>query len=110
VGITEVPEAFRTDTASEVFDNLRKVLEYHPERRDEITHFWTVFELQTIEQTLPLEMEVVALVQQQRIDEARKLLTDFVAATCDQALIAARKMITELESLPICNAPPSLSD
>lgn len=104
VGITEVPEVFRTTEASEVFEELRLVLEYHPEYREKITRYWTVFELQAYEETLPLEAEVLALVNDEKVDKARKLLTEFVESKCDAALAAAREMIGMLESLPIVGA------
>lgn len=100
VGITEVPEAFRTNTASEIFDELRLALEYHPELREKITYHWTVFELQTIEETLPLEAMVVDLVNKKKVKEARKVLTEFVAAKCDKVLADAMAFIKELKSVP----------
>jgi len=106
VGITEVPEEFSTTTASEIFDDLRLALEYHPEYRDKITYYWTVFEIQTIEETLPLEAKVLALAKDKKVDEARKLLTEFVKSKCDEALAAARAMLGELKSLPICVERP----
>ncbi len=106
VGITEVPEEFSTTTASEIFDDLRLALEYHPEYREKITYYWTVFELQTIEETLPLEVKVFTLAKDKKVDEARKLLTEFVKLKCDKALAAAKAMLGELESLPICVERP----
>jgi hypothetical protein len=84
-----------------VFDKLRLTLEYHPEYREKITHYWRTLEMHTIEETIALEGEVAQLADSRKVDEARKRLTGFVASKCSEALSAADKMINELEKVPL---------
>jgi hypothetical protein len=104
--MTKVPEEFRTNTATEIFEDLRRALESHPEYREKITDYWTAFELEAFEETLPLEARVLELLKDRKEGEARKLLTEFVTSRCGEALAAARAMLGELKSLPIAVERP----
>ncbi len=105
IGIDEVPEAMRTNAAAKIFDQLRLAVEYHPEYRDQITHFWKVFDIHSIEESSALEVEVAALAINSQKGEARKQLTDFVAARCTQALSTASQLLSEIEGLPRLRKP-----
>jgi len=101
VGITKVPDDFSTTTAAKIFDDLRLTLEYHPEMRDKITRYWTVWELQAIEQMYPLENQVKSLVADGKVTVARELLTAFIQSKCDDALAKAKVWIDDLKALPV---------
>jgi hypothetical protein len=100
IGINAVPEAMRTDTATGVFERLRLAVEYHPEYREEITHFWKIFDIHSIEEGFVLEAEVTGLVAGNKLEEARRKLTDFVEARCGRAISAASQILAEIEKLP----------
>jgi len=100
IGIKEVPESMRTNAAARVFDELRLAIEYHPEYRDEITHYWKIFDIHTIEESAELEGRVTKLSDDGKTDEAKKLLTEFVANKCSQALSVSSQIIDDIKSLP----------
>ena len=105
IGINAVPEAMRTNAAAKVFEQLRLAVEYHPEYREDITHFWKIFDIHSIEESSALEAEVTVLIDSKKQDEARKRLTDFVESRCSQALSAASQILGDIESLPRLRKP-----
>ncbi|MBN1190999.1 MAG: hypothetical protein JXA46_14685 [Dehalococcoidales bacterium] len=103
IGINEVPEIAgkRANPLAEIFENLRKTVEYHPGCRNEITRYFTVFEQQTIAQGELLEVEVNKLADSGKEEEARKMLTDFVAEKCNEAMSAGSLWLEYLKGLPL---------
>ncbi len=108
IGINEVPQiaGTRRNPLAEVFENLRTVVEYHPEYRSEITRFFAVFEQQTIAQSELLEVEVSNLAVEGKLAEARTRLTEFVAAKCEEAKRMGSAWLEFLNSLPISSQKP----
>lgn len=100
IGIQAVPEPMSTSAAARIFEDLRLRVEYHPEYREEITHFWKIFDIHTMEESAVLESEVVLLADQGRTEEARKRLTEFVVRKCDEALVQAVQILEEIKNLP----------
>jgi dipeptidase len=100
IGINAVPEEMRTDAAAKVFDELRLAIEYHPEYRDKITHYWKIFDIHTMEESTELEGKVVQLADSGKTGEARKLLTEFAEKKCGEALSAASQIINDVRGLP----------
>jgi hypothetical protein len=100
IGINAVPEDMRTNAAARVFEDLRLIVEHHPEYRDKITHYWKIFDIHTMEETAALEGKVAVLADDGKPDEARKLLTEFVANKCGEALAAASQILDEIRGLP----------
>jgi hypothetical protein len=100
IGINAVPDAMRTNAAARVFDELRLTIEYHPEYRDKITHYWKIFDIHTMEESTALEGKAAKLSDDGKADEARKLLTEFVANKCAEALSAASQILDEIKGLP----------
>jgi hypothetical protein len=105
IGINAVPEAMMTNSAADIFERLRLAVEYHPEYREEITHFWKIFDIHSIEESSVLEAEVTGLIVGERLDEVRKKLTDFVEARSNQALSMAKQILDEIERLPRLRKP-----
>jgi hypothetical protein len=100
IGINSVPEEMATDSASRIFEDLRLAVEYHPEKREEITRGWQVFELQAIEEIHALESAVINLIDRGNTKEARKSLTEFTERKCSQALSITLKIIENIQGLP----------
>lgn len=100
IGINAVPESMSTNAAAKVFEELRLIVEYHPEYRDKITHYWKIFDIHTMEESTALEGKVAILADGGKPGEARKLLTEFVANKCSEALSAASQIIDEIKDLP----------
>lgn len=100
IGVNEIPEALSTTRAYELFEQLRLSVEQHPDYRDDITQKWSVFEIQTIEQSYLLEKDVTALADKGKDDEARQLLTEFVQKKCDEAMASCENMLKFLGDLP----------
>jgi hypothetical protein len=100
IGINSVPESMRTNAAAKIFDELRLAVEYHPEYRDKITHYWKIFDIHTMEESTALEGKVVQLADSGKTDEARKLLTEFAAKKCSEALSAASQILDDVKGLP----------
>jgi hypothetical protein len=100
IGINEVPEAIKTNNAAELFERLRLEIEYHPEYREEISHFWKIFEIQTVEESLVLQTDVAGLAASEKQNEARKRLTDFVDKKCTKALSEASQILKDIQGLP----------
>ena len=103
IGINEVPEiaSTRSNPLAQVFENIRKALDYHPEFRSEITRYFTVFEQQTAEQAQRLESDVKQLADKGNEREARVQLTEFVAKKCDEAMSMGSLWLEFLSGLPI---------
>jgi hypothetical protein len=101
IGINDVPEALGTSEAFNLFEELRLAVEYHPEYRVEVTDYWKVFEIQTIEKSYGVEREAGKLSDAGKEEEARKLLTKFCEDTCNDALAVAQDMLKHLNKLPI---------
>jgi hypothetical protein len=101
IGINKAPEALSTTRAYELFEKLRFAVEYHPEYREEITHYWSVFEIQAIEESYLLEGKVAPLVDKGQAAEAREMLTVFVQKKCDESMTACEKMLEFLSGLPV---------
>ena len=100
IGINAVPEAMRTNAAAKVFEELRLAVEYHPECRNKITHYWKIFDIHTMEETTALEGKVTQLADGGKLVEAKKLLTEFVENKCDEAMSAASQILDEVKGLP----------
>lgn len=100
IGINEVPEAMRTNAAARLFEQLRLEIEYHPEYREGVTHLWKIFEIQTVEESLALEMDAAGLAGSEKRGEARKRLNDFVEKKCTQALSEASQILSDIRGLP----------
>jgi hypothetical protein len=100
IGINAVPESMRTNTAAKVFDEVRLAVEYHPECREKITHYWKIFDIHTVEESVALEGKAAMLANGEKKAEARKLITDFVANKCNEALSAASQILDELKGMP----------
>jgi hypothetical protein len=101
MGINSVPEDMRTSAAARVFEDLRLAIEYHPEYRDKITHYWKIFDIHTIEESTALEGKVTLLADGGKVDEARKLLTEFVVNKCDQVMKVASQMLNDVKDLQL---------
>jgi dipeptidase len=101
IGVNKIPKALGTTEAYELFEKLRADVEYHPEYREEITRYWSVFEIQTIEESYLVEKEATPLADNGKIEEARELLTSFVQKKCDEAMTNCQKMLEYLGKLPL---------
>ena len=101
IGINSLPKALGTTDAYQLFEKLRAAVEYHPEKRENITRHWSVFEIQAIEESASLERNAAALADKGNIVEARALLTSFVQSKCDGAMATCEKMLDALNSMPI---------
>jgi hypothetical protein len=101
IGVNKIPEALGTTRAYELFEKLRFAVEYHPEYREEITRYWSVFEIQAIEESYLLEKEATALVDKGQAAEAREMLTVFVQRKCDESMTACDEMLEFLSGLPV---------
>jgi dipeptidase len=103
IGIVEVPKIANTraNPLAQVFENLRKAVEYHPEFRAEITRYFSVFEQQTIDQCELLEVDISKLAEMGREDEARARLSEFVAGKCDEAVSMGSLWLEYLKGLPL---------
>jgi dipeptidase len=108
IGINEAPQiaSTRANPLAQVFENLRKAIEYHPEYRAEITRYFTVFEQQTIDQAELLEVDVHKLADSGRDTEARAKLTGFVTKKCDEAMSMGNLWIEFLKGLPLFSKAP----
>jgi hypothetical protein len=103
IGINEVPKALGTTEAFDLFEKLRAELDYHPEYRDDITEYWTSFEIRTIEESSLVEVKAAQLADRGNVNGARSLLTEFVARKSNEAVAAGRQMLDFLDGLPILN-------
>jgi hypothetical protein len=101
IGVNSLPKEYSTSEAQDVFDELRIAVDYHSEYRNKITEYWTVFEIETIEQTRILETEVAKLTSEGSETKARKMITDFIHNKCKEALAKAKDITKELNRLPI---------
>jgi hypothetical protein len=100
IGVNSVPDemAARANPLARACEDLRLALEYHPEFRDSIKHYWTVFELQTIEQGIKLETEAAKLSDDGNLAAGRALLTEFVAKKYAEALSKCKQWVEKLQS------------
>jgi hypothetical protein len=101
IGVNKIPGALGTTEAFKLFEKLRAAVEFHPECREEITRYWSVFEIQSIEQSSLLEKDAVALVEKGKIPDVRELLTAFVQKKCDEAMTMCKKMLDTLIDMPV---------
>ncbi len=101
IGVNNIPKALGTTEAFELFEQLRAAVEYHPEYREDITRYWSVFEIQAIEESYMLERDVAAFAEKGKVTEARELLTTFVQKNCDESMATCGKMLDVLNSLPV---------
>jgi len=101
IGVNEVPKALGTTEAYNRFEQLRAQMDYHPEYRDDITQYWTGFEIRTFEESSLTEGESAKLADKGDKDGARRILTQFVARKCDEAMAACQKMLEFFDNLPI---------
>jgi dipeptidase len=103
IGINEVPEIASGpgNPLGEVFAELRLAVERHPEYWDEITQYWTVWEIQTIEESYGVEQEAAHLWDDGDEAEARDVLTEFVEEKCEEALEIGEDMLDFLNGLPM---------
>jgi hypothetical protein len=101
IGVNSLPKALRTTEAFDLFEKLRKATEYHPESREEITQYWTAFEIQTIEESFLLEKTATPLIEKGNVERARVMLTEFVEKKCHEAMTLCQQMIDSLGSLPV---------
>lgn len=101
IGVNSVPDEMsaRANPLARVFEDLRLALEYHPELRDRIKHYWTVWELQTIIEGNNLEGEAAKIAEGGNIIAARALLTEFVARKSFDALSKGKNWLEKLQSL-----------
>ena len=109
IGVNKIPKALGTTEAYGLFEKLRAAVEYHPEYREDITRHWSVFEIQTIEESYLLERSAAPLADKGKITEARELLTVFVQKKCDEAAATCEKMLDVLGSLPVLGKGPKAS-
>jgi hypothetical protein len=109
IGVNKIPKALGTTEAYELFEKLRAAVEYHSEYREDITRHWSVFEIQTIEESYLLERTVTALADKGKVTEARELLTVFVQKKCDDAAATCEKMLDVLGNLPVLGKGPKAS-
>jgi hypothetical protein len=103
IGINAIPDIVSTkaNPVAQVFERLRLALDYHPEYRPEITHYCTVFEIQTIEEAEKLEADIIILADDGKEMEARALLTEFVEKKCNEAMSVGSKWLEFLQNLPL---------
>jgi hypothetical protein len=101
IGINKVPEGLDTTGAFDLFKELRLAVEYRPEYWDEITQYWTVFEIQAIEESYGVESEAGRLADEGDVGRARELLSEFVEKKCDEAMAAVQNILDFLNNLPL---------
>jgi hypothetical protein len=103
IGINDVPQVVSEEgnPVSKLFGELRLAIERHPEYREEITKYWTVFEIQAIEESYGVEREAAKLADAGKEKEARKLLTKFCEKKCNEAMEAGQKTLDFLNGLPM---------
>jgi hypothetical protein len=101
IGVNSVPEEMssKANPLARAFEDLRLALEYHPEFREKIKHFWTVFERQTIIDGQNLEAEAAKLAENSDLAAARALLTEFVAKKCADALHKGKQWVEKLQNV-----------
>jgi hypothetical protein len=104
IGINEVPESLGTTEAFDLFEKLRAQMDYHPEYRDDITRYWTGFEIRTIEESSLIEAKAAGLADTGDKNGARTALTEFVARKSNEALAVCQTMLDYLNDLPILDA------
>jgi hypothetical protein len=104
IGIKKLPKAMTTRELFDLFDKLRLAVEWHPEYRAEITQYWTIFEIQAIEQSHLLEHKVAQLVDEGDVEGGRKLLTEFVERKSIEAKKAGQNILQFLHDLPMLGA------
>lgn len=100
IGVNTVPESMSTNAAAKLFEELRLAVEYHPEYRDKITHYWKIFEIHIMEESVALEGKVAVLTDGGKLDDARKMLTEFVNDKCKETMAMASQMLTDIKNLP----------
>jgi hypothetical protein len=103
IGVKEVPAEItgEANPVARVFEELRLALDYHPEFRQKIKDYWTTFEVHSVEESVRLEKEILALAGAGDTDGARVKLTEFVNKKLAEAVVHGRQWLDELKSLPI---------
>ncbi len=101
IGINELPKALATTEACELFEKLRARMGYHSAYRDDITQYWTSFEIRTFEESTLVEAKAAKLVDGGDKNGARNILTEFVARKTNESMTACQKMLDSLNDLPI---------
>jgi len=93
IGIREVPFAFTSARAYEIFEDLNLALGKSPSLREAACHFWEAFEYQTLREAVPYEGNVRLSLERKNEAKAEEMLTTFVFARTREALSSAEKML-----------------
>jgi hypothetical protein len=101
IGINELPDDLATTKAYNLFEKLRAMMDHHPEYRDDITQYWTGFEIRAFEESTLAEAKAAQSADKGDKQAARVVLTDFVARKCDEAMAACQQMLVFFNDLPI---------
>jgi hypothetical protein len=103
IGVNELPEDITREAnpVARVFEDLRLALEFRPDYAGKLTQYWTVFEIQAIEESARIERAAAALAEKEDIRGARTLLTEFVAKKWAAATLLAEKWLQKIRELPV---------
>ena len=103
IGVNAVPKDITVggNSVAKVFEDLRLALEYRPNYAEEIKRYWTVFEIQTIEESYRVETAAARSADNGDIAEARTILTDFVDKKWAEATSLGNQWLNILKELPL---------
>ncbi len=103
IGVNSVPEGIdaTSNPVARVFEDLRLALEFRPAYAEKIRKFWTVFEIQTIEQSYKVESAAGVPAAKGDVAGARALLTDFVNQKWAEATSLGKQWVQTLQDLPL---------
>jgi hypothetical protein len=103
IGVNKLPEDITSDAnpVAKLFEDLRLAIEYHQEYAKKIQQYWTVFEIQTVEESFKVETAASALADKGDIAGARVLLTDFVNKKWAEATAMGKQWVDIFKALPL---------
>ncbi len=103
VGVNALPEEITKEAnpVAKIFEDLRLQLEFHPDYADKVRQYWTIFEIQTIEESKKVETAAAELANKGDIAGARKILTEFVAGKWEEGASSGRQWLKKIKELPL---------
>jgi hypothetical protein len=103
IGVNSLPDDITKESnpLARIFEELRLALEFHPEYSEKIKNHWTIFEIQTIEESYKLERDAAALADSEKVTPARVLLTEFVNRKWAAAMSMGKEWLEIIKSIPL---------
>jgi len=103
IGVNALPEDITEESnpVAKIFEDLRLEMEFHPDCAEKVKQYWTVFEIQTIEESNKTERKAVALVDEGDLAGARAILTEFVAKKWAAGASLGRQWLNKIQELPM---------